>query len=177
MKIKSKLILGIGFLFGLIALLTALSTIFINRLSADTKNILVANYNTLDYSRHMIIALNDGIANPASEKYFKENLEKQHLNITEVGEQELTDNLDVDYKLLQKNPSDSAKYKDVQKDITDVMLVNMQAIQRKSKVAQRTADSSILWITLTGTICFLIAFTMLFNLPGNIANPIKELTR
>ncbi|MEO5944580.1 MAG: ATP-binding protein, partial [Ferruginibacter sp.] len=41
----------------------------------------------------------------------------------------------------------------------------------------KTADSTILWVTITGTICLLIAFTMLFNLPGNVANPIKELTK
>ncbi|MDQ2864093.1 MAG: ATP-binding protein [Bacteroidota bacterium] len=177
MKIKFKLILGIGFLFIMIVLLTALSTIFINRLSADTKNILVANYNSLDYSRQMIISLNNGLANAESQKDFKGNLEKQQFNITEAGEQDLTDKLVIDFNSLTNAPGDSVFYKAVQKDITDVMLVNMQAIQRKSAVAQKTADSSILWITLTGTICFLIAFTMLFNLPGNIANPIKELTK
>ena len=52
----------------------------------------------------------------------------------------------------------------------------MQAIQRKSNKAQSTAEESIFWISIAGTICFLIALTMLFNLPGNIANPIKELT-
>jgi nitrogen fixation/metabolism regulation signal transduction histidine kinase len=34
----------------------------------------------------------------------------------------------------------------------------------------------IFWVTLVGTICFLIAFILLVNLPGNIANPVKELT-
>src|SRR5665213_1556506 len=177
MKIKSKLILGIGFLFVMIVLLTALSIIFVNKLSADTKNILAANYNSLDYSREMIIDLNNGLGNAQSQTDFTKNLAKQQLNITEAGEQEITDKLVVDFSFLIHSPGDSAFYKAVQKDITDVMLVNMQAIQRKSRVAEKTANSSIFWITLTGTICFLIAFTMLFNLPGNIANPIKELTR
>jgi two-component system, NtrC family, sensor histidine kinase KinB len=56
------------------------------------------------------------------------------------------------------------------------MLLNMQAIQRKNTIAESTAESAILWLTLTGTICLIIAFTMLSNLPGNIANPIKALT-
>ena len=177
MKIKSKLVLGIGFLFAMIVLLTVLSTIYINKLSADTKNILVANYNSVDYSRQMIIALNNGIANAQSQKEFKENIARQQLNITEAGEQEFTDKLVVDFNCLIQSPGDSAFYKSVQKDITDVMLVNMQAIQRKSTVAERTANSSIIWISLAGAICFIIAITMLFNLPGNIANPIKEFTQ
>ena len=90
MKIKSKLVLGIGFLFAMIVLLIVLSTIYINKLSADTKNILVANYNSVDYSRQMIIALNNGIENPQSQKEFKENIERQQLNVTEAGEQEFT---------------------------------------------------------------------------------------
>jgi PAS domain S-box-containing protein len=52
----------------------------------------------------------------------------------------------------------------------------MQAIERKTKVASDTAEDSVFWLTLAGTICFLIAFTLFMNLPGNIANPIKELT-
>lgn len=53
----------------------------------------------------------------------------------------------------------------------------MQAIQRKSELAKRTADSAVLGIFITGTLCFLIAFVLLVNLPANIADPIKELTQ
>ena len=176
MKIKLKLLLGIGLLFAMIALLTALSNIFINKLSGDTKNILVANYNTLDYSRKMLMALNNGVFNQEQSKLFEENLHEQQNNITEEGEKELTDKLTTDFKNLKQSFEDTIFLRFLHKDITDIMLLNMQAIQRKSDVAQSTADSSILWVTLTGTICFIIALTILFNLPGNIANPIKELT-
>jgi signal transduction histidine kinase len=64
----------------------------------------------------------------------------------------------------------------IQKDITDIMLLNMQGIQHKSSIAENTAHSSILWITIVGTICFLLAFTIFVNLPGSIADPIQELT-
>ncbi len=177
MKIKAKLLLGIGLLFAMIALLTALSSIFINKLSSDTKNILVANYNTLDYSRKMLIALNADISKPDQSKLFEENLIKQQNNITEVGEKDLTDKLAIDFAKLKQAPTDSLILKAIHEDVTDIMLLNMQAIQRKSKVAETTSDTSILWISLTGTICFLIALTVLFNLPGNIANPVKELTK
>ncbi len=176
MKIKVKLILGIGALFVMVGLLTTLSILYINKLSGDTKNILVANYNTLDYSRKMINALNKGINQQAAQEDFAENLGKQQANITETGEKELTDKLLADYGLLLASPSDSTWNKAVQKDITGIMLLNMQAIQRKSKIAEKTAANSVLWVTLAGTICLLIAFTLFVNMPGNIANPIKELT-
>ena len=176
MKIKAKLNLGIGLLFAMIVLLTGLSSLFIYKLSGDTKNILVANYNTLDYSRQMLIALNKGITGANEKKQFEDNLSKQQQNITEVGEKELTEKLTEDYKRLNEAAGDSGLVSQIRSNITDIMLLNMQAIERKSKIAEETADTSIFWVAIIGTFCFLIAFTLLVNLPGNIANPIKELT-
>ncbi len=176
MKIKTKLISSVGLLFAMIVTLTVLSVFYINKLSNDTKNILVANYNTIDYSRNMLIAINDDISSPKNISFFKKNLVAQQHNVTEIGEQELTDKLTEDFKQLQKSPKDSIILKAVNKDIFDNMLLNMQAIQQKSKVAEETSDTSIFWITIIGTICFLIAFILLINLPNNIANPIQQLT-
>ncbi len=176
MKIKAKLFLGVGVLFAMIVLLMTLSIFFINRLSSDTKNILVANYNTLDYSRRMQMALDDGISNPENEKSFLDNLQQQQKNITEPGEKELTGNLSEHFYQFRKNLHDSSLSRLVRKDISDIMLLNMLAIERKSKIAEDTANRSILWVSIFGTVCFLIAFTLLVNLPGNVANPIRELT-
>lgn len=41
---------------------------------------------------------------------------------------------------------------------------------------KETANTANIWIAITATLCFLIAFILLVNLPSNIANPIKELT-
>lgn len=176
MKIKAKLFISIGVLFAMIALLTSLSSLFIHKLSGETKNILVDNYNTIDYSRQMLIALNGTIENPIVQKDFEINLLNQQNNITEVGEKELTDKLSNDYSIFKKALNDVGLLRVVKNDITDIMLLNMQAIQRKSILAQSTAEKSIFWVSLVGILCFLFAFTMLINLPGNIANPVKELT-
>lgn len=176
MKIKTKLILGVGLLFAMIALLTILSATHINKLSNDAKNILADNYNTIDYCRQMLNALNNDITNSEQQKKFRKSLEKQIGTITEIGEKEITDKIKSDFEQIIDFPDDRFLYKTIQKDITDVMLLNMQAIQRKNEVAEKTADNAILWIAVTGTLCFLIAFTLLINLPSNIANPIRELT-
>jgi len=176
MKIKAKLTLGVGLLFLLIILLAVLGTVYINAINKDTQNILVANYNTLDYSRSMLIAIDEDIAAPVNLKKFSENLQKQQNNITEIGEKELTEKLVSDFEKLKSTPHDSAIHIAIRKDLTGIMLLNMQAIQRKSNVAKQTAADAIWWIAITGTSCFLIAFILLVNLPGNIANPIKELT-
>ncbi|MEI9955778.1 MAG: HAMP domain-containing protein [Ferruginibacter sp.] len=176
MKIKAKLILGIGLMFAMVVLLTAIGTIYINKLSADTKNILVANYNTVDYSRQMLIALNDEGFTKESILKFEENLQKQQHNITESGEQQLTDQLTVNFNKLKANPADTILLATVHNNLTDIMLLNMQAIERKSMIATNTADSAKLWMGIVGAFCFLIGFVLLVNLPGNVANPLKELT-
>jgi signal transduction histidine kinase len=56
------------------------------------------------------------------------------------------------------------------------MKLNMDAINRKSITAENTAESSIWWISGTSAVCFIIGFTLIFNLPGYIANPIRDLT-
>lgn len=176
MKIKTKLTLGVGLLFVMITLLTVLSSVYINRLSDNTKNILADNYNSIVYSRQMLIALNNDIATPEAQKLFKENLDKENQTLTEVGEKELSEKIMLDFQEILNNSDDSVMLNILHKDITDVMLLNMQALQRKSNIATETSKEAIIWISVAGTICFLIAFILLVNMPSNIANPIKELT-
>ncbi|MBN8878940.1 MAG: PAS domain-containing protein [Sphingobacteriales bacterium] len=176
MRIKTKLSLGVGLLFLLVIVLAVIGATHINKLSHDTKNILIANYNTLDYSRQMLIALDENISNPANIQNFSINLKKQQQNVTEPGEKELTDKLSADFEKLKNNPDDSMAELGLRRDLSGIMLLNMQAIQRKSGVAENTADQATFWIAVAGTLCFLIALTLLVNLPGSIAHPINELT-
>lgn len=176
MKIKTKLTLGVGALFLLILLLAVLGIKQVNTLASDSNNILVANYKTLDYSRNMLKAL-DGLNSEENQiRHFEANLLKQQNNITEIGEAEFTSNLVYHFTQLKANKNDSFLPDKIRSDIYDIMKLNMDAIQRKSLIAEETSKTATFWITLTGSFCFLIAFILLINLPGSIANPIKELT-
>lgn len=174
MKIKTKLFIGIGVLFTLITVLSVGSTYYINALSEDTNNILVANYNTLDYSRQMLIALEKLPNDSVAVRKFDENLTKQSKNITENGEREETEALRQNFDELLVKP-DTAHFSEVRDNIHELMRLNMDAIIRKSNKASETANHASIWIALTGTLCFLIAFTLLINFPRSIANPIKVL--
>ena len=176
MKIKSKLRLGIGLLFFMIILLSLVAASYVNILKNDTENILVDNYNTLEYSRNMLLALDEIQSDSEAISKFEENLSKQLKNVTEIGEGEATQQILDDFKALKMSQKDQVLYSLVRKDISGLMKLNMEAIQRKSDKAMHTAQSTNMWIAVTGTICFLIALTLFVNLPGNIANPIKELT-
>ena len=169
MKIKTKLTLGVGLLFLLIILLSVVGATYSNKLKQDTENILVTNYNTLEYSRHMLVSLEDG-SEKANQK-FEINLQNQEHNISEIGEKETTEDLRNNFEVYKQKKSDSLILGEIRKNIFTLMDLNMQAIQRKSEVAKETADKAVFWIALSGTMCFLIAFILLVNLPSNIANP------
>lgn len=176
MRIKTKLTLGVGLLFTMITLLTILSVNNINRLSEDAKNILADNYKTIDYCRQMLLALNQDISTEEAQLLFEESLKKQKSTITEKGEKELTNKITLHYNQIKINPIDTKISQTIRQDITDVMFLNMKAIQKKSVIAEKTAKKAIWWISIAGSICFLIAFVLLVNLPSNISNPIRKLT-
>lgn len=174
MKIKTKLTLGVGLLFLLIILLSVVGAKYINELKTDTENILVANYNSLEYSRNMLLALEEGTEK--SYLKFETNLQNQEKNITEIGEPEVTSEIRNNFENYKLDKTDHSLTSTIRQDIFRLMDMNMQAIQRKSQVAKVTADKAVFWIAITGTMCFLIAFILLVNLPSNIANPIRKLT-
>ena len=178
MRIKTKLNLGVGLLFLMIIILSLVSGYSVFLIKADTENILKANYNTLEYSRNMILSLDETKMNTDNKlQTFKEYLQKQTQNVTEPGEKEATASLEKSFSLLEKNGSNETIKTQIRQDIFAIMKLNLDAIKKKSDIAKHTAETANLWIAIVGTLCFLIAFNLLVNLPNNIANPIKELTQ
>lgn len=177
MRIKTKLNLGVGVLFLLIIILSILSAFYIYSIKKDTQNIIKANYETLEYSRNMLLALDEIKENDSkSVAVFEVNLKKQLNNITEAGENKATYKLRDNFNSLKNNMlNDSIKFQ-IHQNIFEIMKLNMDAIEQKSDVAKKTAETANFWVIIIGTLCFLIAFNLLVNLPNNIANPIKELT-
>ena len=176
MRIKTKLNLGVGLLFLMIIILSLVSAYSVFLIKADTENILKANYNTLEYSRNMILSL-DKITTSNKMETFKQYLEKQTLNVTEPGEKQATANLEKNFNYLEKNGVNEAIKSKIREDIFEIMKLNLDAIKQKSDIAKKTAESANFSIAIVGTLCFLIAFNLLINLPNNIANPIRELTQ
>jgi NtrC-family two-component system sensor histidine kinase KinB len=176
MRIKTKLTLGIGLLFCMILLLSTVGIRNINALKNDTEIILIDNYNTLEYCRNMFIALDEIQQKSNGFTAFEKNLELQKRNITEPGEGEATTQIFRHLTLLKANSQNGSLYFLIRTDIAEIMRLNMLAIERKNDVAKETARTANTWIVLSSTLCFLFGMTLLINLPGNIANPVRELT-
>lgn len=176
MKIKTKLTSGIGLLFIIIVLLGALAISYIHKLSDDTQNILADNYNSLDYAKGMLHALDNLETDREALNIFMENLEKQSRNITEINEAEATGRLARHFKLLDEAPNEK-NIRQLRLDLNQIMSLNMASIQRKSLIASETAYNATLWISIIGTCCAGVALVLLVLFPSQITKPISELTQ
>lgn len=175
-RLKTKLSLGLIFLFVVILLFGILGLFYINRLSNEGRQVLKNNQESLIYCNQMMQALENFRTQKDAPDIFKANLSKQQGNITEVGEKEATEELTKNFAEMLASPQDSANYADIRRSIYKILELNENAIQRKSAVAQQTADNAKNVLAIIFTALSLIAFTFIFNLPGIISDPIRSLS-
>jgi PAS domain S-box-containing protein len=176
MRLKTKLSLGLIFLFIVIVLFGVLGLFYINRLSDEGRLVLQNNHESLVYCNRMLQALESLPGDKNALSQFEDNLRKQRSNVTEVGEKEATDELTRNFNELLTNPSEPTNYSDVRRAIGKIADLNEMAIVRKNAAAQKTADGAKQILTILFTILTLVAFTFIFNLPGIISGPISSLS-
>jgi len=178
LQIKSKLSLGLTFLFVVIVLTGLVGLFAINRLANESKNILKANYESVVYAKNMQADIDDFKTNSVSAiNDFEKNLEAQEKNITEPGEMEATSSLRNLFERFRQNDTLLTLIPLMRKQTYKINELNLSAILNKSNTTQHTADKAKLYLEILITICFLFSFSFLLNFPGYIANPIRELTQ
>jgi len=175
-RLKTKLSIGLIFLFVVILLFGVLGLFYINRLSNEGRLVLQNNHESLVYCNRMLQALEDLPVDKNAMATFQENLQKQQKNVTEVGEKEATEDLTRNFNELLANPADSSNYSDIRRSINKIEDLNEMAIVRKNAAAQQTAENAKNVLTILFTILTLVAFTFIFNLPGIISDPIRSLS-
>jgi PAS domain S-box-containing protein len=175
-RLKTKLTVSLVFLFSVIVLFGVLGLFYINRLSNEGRLVLQNNHESLVYCNRMLQALEDLPVDKNAMATFRENLEKQQKNVTEVGEKEATEDLTRNFNELLADPADSSNYSDIRRSINKIEDLNEMAIVRKNATAQQTAEYAKNVLTILFTILTLVAFTFIFNLPGIISDPIRSLS-
>jgi len=124
MLLKTKLSLGLGFLFFVIFALAAFCSYYVGKLGLEADNILKNNYNSIVYSKSMLSGLDDMrtsitsvVHNPnrtgkisdyymklfeSGQETFEANLKAEKGNITEIHEKEYVEKLNLDYEAYLK---------------------------------------------------------------------------
>lgn len=176
-KLKSKVALGGLFLFLLLLLVGGVSLYHFRKMIDETKDVLKANYETVEFANNMLSALTEWkITGDSTHSLFEENLQRQEANITENNEAELTGVLRKDFERFTRHPDSLPLLHAVQRDIVSLVDLNLNAINEKSTQAQMEAERAKLFINIIITFCVLAGFTFVFNFPGIVAGPISKLT-
>jgi PAS domain S-box-containing protein len=176
MHLKTKLSLGLIFLFIIILLFGILGIASINKLSNDASQILQNNHESVVYCSNMLKVLDSVSIKIDKEKQFENSLAKQEGNITEIGEREATQELRHEFDQWKLNFKDPTYYPNIRTSIIKILDINEMAIQRRYSFAQRTAENAKFWLTVIFTGFTLIALSFIYNLPGIIFNPLKKLS-
>ena len=175
-RLKTKLTLGLVFLFIVILAFGILGIYYINLLSKDSRLIIKDNHLTMGYCNNMLKALEELPADTTTLKAFEENLSLQEKNETEPGEMQATQLVRKNFNELKSNPLDSSNYKDIRRAIYRIQDLNQQAIFNKNKVASNTAEKATFWLTVIVTVLTIVAFTFIVNFPGIISHPLQALS-
>lgn len=188
MKIKTKLFLGLGFLFALILLLAGLGAYYANRLAIETREVLKDNYETLGYAQNMLRAteallLADSLHYQQAIKAFETNLGQQQQNITEAGEKASTSGIIENFALLKEkltlpggSPPKTYLIAAIRQQLFQLIDINLHAITRKSNAARQTAQQAVMFLVIIGAISILVTLAFILYFPGYIVDPIRKLS-
>ena len=177
LTVKNKIWLGTFFLCVLLLLTGGAGIYYMARLKNEGKNVLKDNYKSLSYCHTMQQQLNriSGY-NRASIANFEAALHQQENNITEPGEAKATMLLGNYFDTYKRGDTARQNLISIETQLQTILSLNMTAIQRKSLLAEKTAEDALGIIILLGTLVFLIALTFLINFPSVVTNPINRLT-
>ncbi|WP_209331435.1 ATP-binding protein [Lunatimonas salinarum] len=200
MKLKTKLYLSFGFLFFLIVLLSGLGSLFVRQLADDSKAIIQDNYRTLDYMQQIKTSLDRLILVIGQEdlKSLKErdtaldllevSIENQLKNITEPGENKLSEELAQQFEILkvaliEESPTalginnqfllyQIVALQDLSSKIYEL---NIQTLLRKNDTANQTAERVILYMAITGVTGSILSLIFIIGFPEVIFDPLQKL--
>lgn len=163
LKLKTKITVGVLFLFLMLLIVSIMGYYYLNRVNREARAILQDNYESLEYAKKMLQALEN-----SDTATFLTNLQHQEANITEPGEEKAT--------AQARQHFTTGQYDRVRHDLYTIMELNMSATVKKNDRSKATADKALLYIAFISGACFLLGVTFVYNFPGYIANPIRELT-
>ena len=175
-SIKNKIQLGTLFLFVLLALSGGCSIYYLLRLKNDAKNILVDNYESLNYCHGMQQQLDSMEAGNRSYNIFNTYLKLEENNLTEPGEQQAAAHIRSEFEQLKAGDTAALHYKNIKLNLQLILQQNMVAIQRKNLQAENTAESASTAILCIVAITLIAGITFAYNFPAVVVTPIKKLT-
>lgn len=174
LRLKTKIAAGVLFLFAMLLLVGVMGYFYLDKVNRAAAAILEDNYESVEYAGVMLRAAEHWNGSDSLRRQFVSALEKQEKNTTEPGEAGFTQALRADYEAFAAG--DTSRLPAIREHISGIMDVNLKAIVSKQEKTRKTADKALVYIALVSGFCCLIGIVFVYNFPGYIANPIRELT-
>lgn len=180
MKMKTKLRLAFGLLFLVVLSFGGVSLYYMNKIASSSKGVLKDNYESLNYLSKMRKILDENALplTSVSSASFSQELEKERNNVTEKGEGEAVAALSQAYSTIILPTADiKAKEEALNKARLQIRIIeelNMDAVIKKNTVAQEGVQKAATYLVLAASICFLLLFSFVVNLPALIAKSKDE---
>lgn len=177
LSIKYKIRFGTIFLFLLALLSGGLSIFYLASLRIDSRNILKANYESLQFCHEMQRDL-DSITHQRLQfiDSFEIELARQELNITEPGEQQATLQLRQQFELLKKGDRSELISLSIDNLLHRILLLNMTAIKDKNEKTEAASEEAMTFLITAVAFIFIVGLTFTYNFPFIITTPIQKLT-
>ena len=186
MNLKTKITLGFLALLLLLLALGGYAFYTVQRLEANSRNILKANFYSVELGQQMLRALDHMEMAPADstgQASFRQSLTHEAGNITEVGEQqvvdELTQTLATYQRLLDARAPTPAQLRTINqlRDQTQrMMTLNTSALTRKNERANQTAVQAGRYMLAFAGLSLLIALMFVLSVPEAAVGPLRKLT-
>lgn len=204
MKVKTKIMLGLVFLFSVIVILSIISIHYLNVLTVQSQKLLKDDYRSLENVHGMMISLNElrSSFEPVSDSRvsiskvqykidhavfeFEEYLKKQKLSIGEEAEEKIVNSIAVDFEMLVgfiKVTRTKDYYFEkliplmdqIDNKINQVYTLNRQTIEHQNEMAKATAQQVIYTVAGIVSFCIIVAFAFMVGFPRIVAEPVEKL--
>ena len=177
LSVRNKIWLGTIFLFLLLMFTGGAGIYYIAIMKGEAKAVLKDNYETLAWCHDMQQQLDSiDLDYNKSVPLFEIALKKQEHNITEQGEGNYTGKLRTEFEQLKAGDTTIANFRLMHNTIQHILNLNMEAIHRKTVIAETTSEKRLTLIIAIAAIIFMISFTFSVNFPSIVTNPIIQLT-
>ena len=202
MQLKTKIRLGLLTVFGFVTVLGIIGSYYLDKVAQNSEAVLRDNYQTINYTREMSLAMNDivqtlSLENSSTEfmnrqlrtaiDRFRRYLKLEAGNATERGEQELIEEIRVQFanfaEQIYPYRADAALSKEayrmnrsIKKLLEGIYTANEAGIRRNAEEAATTVERIMLSMIIIALIFFVLAVAAMVYLPNLIARPFTTLT-
>jgi signal transduction histidine kinase len=182
MNLKTKITLGYVALLALLLALGGYAYYSVRRLEADSRGTLKSNFYSVELGQQMLRALDQMATAPTDTiglSAFQRGLTREAGNVTEVGEQQVVDELTQTLATYDARPDAATRLALIDKlraQTQHMMTLNTRALVSKTDRANARANQTGHYLLAFAGLSLLVALMFVLSVPEAAVGPLRKLT-